>query len=155
MPNSVNFIGIDVYINGKILDLGKAEVKDFYRELDMKNGTLTRKFIANIDGYEIEAKVTRFLSIVAKELGVIKYEIKALNFDGEVMFCPYLDSNVKNEDSNYDEAFWVNVSTDSKENYGSVVARTKDNPFNTEVFTIASVMNIKSNKDAKKKYLLK
>ena len=42
------------------------------------------------------------------------------------MFCPYLDSNVKNEDSNYDEAFWVNVSTDSKENYGSVVARTKD-----------------------------
>ena len=66
------------------------------------------------------------------------------------MFCPYLDSNVKNEDSNYDEAFWVNVSTDSKENYGSVVARTKDNPFNTEVFTIASVMNIKSNKDAKK-----
>ena len=150
VPNSVNFIGIDVYINGKILDLGKAEVKDFYRELDMKNGTLTRKFIANIDGYEIEAKVTRFLSIVVKELGVIKYEIKALNFDGEVMFCPYLDSNVKNEDSNYDEAFWVNVSTDSKENYGSVVARTKDNPFNTEVFTIASVMNIKSNKDAKK-----
>ena len=72
VPNSVNFIGIDVYINGKILDLGKAEVKDFYRELDMKNGTLTRKFIANIDGYEIEAKVTRFLSIVAKELGVIK-----------------------------------------------------------------------------------
>ena len=36
VPNSVNFIGIDVYINGKILDLGKAEVKDFYRELDMK-----------------------------------------------------------------------------------------------------------------------
>ena len=29
----------------------------------MKNG-LTRKFIANIEGYEIEAKVTRFLSIV-------------------------------------------------------------------------------------------
>ena len=24
VPNSVNFIGIDVYINGKILDLGKA-----------------------------------------------------------------------------------------------------------------------------------
>ena len=25
------------------------------------------------------------------------------------MFCPYLDSNVKNQDSNYDEAFWVKV----------------------------------------------
>ena len=25
------------------------------------------------------------------------------------MFCPYLDSNVKNEDSNYDEAFWLTL----------------------------------------------
>lgn len=50
----------------------------------------------------------------------------------------------------YDEAFWVTLGTDSKENYGSVVARTKDNPFNTEVFTIASVMNIKPIKMLKK-----
>ena len=57
------------------------------------------------------------------------------------MLCPYLDSNVKWRFKLW-WRFWVNVSTDSKENYGSV-ARTKDNPFNTEVFTIASVMNIK------------
>ena len=47
----------------------------------MKNGTLTRKFIANIDGYEIEAKVTRFLKcIVVKELGVIKVLDKSIKF---------------------------------------------------------------------------
>src|SRR5699024_10230338 len=78
-----------------LLDLGKANVIYIYRELEMKNGILTRKFIADIEGYEIEAKVTRFLSLVSKELGVIKYEVKSLNFDGEIMFCPYLDSNVK------------------------------------------------------------
>lgn len=149
VPNSVNYIGIDVYVNGEILDLAKAKVIDFYRELDMKNGVLTRKFVADINGKKIEASVTRFLSIKTKELGVIKYEVKALNFDGEITFTPYLDSDVKNEDSNYEEAFWVNVSTESSIKHGNVVARTKDNPFNTEVFTICANMSIKTNKEPK------
>lgn len=149
VPNSVNYIGIDVLINGNQLDLAKAEVKDFYRELDMKNGVLTRKFIAKVEGKEIEVNVTRFLSITTKEMGVIKYEVKALNFDGEITFIPYLNSDVKNEDSNYDESFWVNISTDSKLNEGNIVARTKDNAFGTEVFTVAAVMKIKTNKDTK------
>ena len=101
VPNSVNYIGIKVFIDDKELDLATCEVKDFYRELDMKNGVLTRKFIANIDNKEIEVNIVRFLSISRKELAVIKYDVKALNFDGKIKFVPYLDSNVKNEDSNY------------------------------------------------------
>ena len=61
----------------------------------MQNGVLTRKFIADICGNEIEVNVVRFLSIATKELGVIKYEVKSLNFDGEISFVPYLDSNAK------------------------------------------------------------
>lgn len=147
VPNSVNYIGIDVYVNGELLDLGKANVKNFYRELDMKNGVLTRRFVADVCGSEIEVNVVRFLSIATKELGVIKYEVKSLNFDGEISFVPYLDSNAKNEDSNYEEAFWVNVSSDAKKNTGSVVARTKDNVFGTEVFTVGAAMNVKYSKE--------
>lgn len=146
VPNSVNYIGIDIYINGSLLDLAKAKVTDFYRELDMKNGILTRKFKVEINRDKIEVNVVRFLSINTKELGVIKYEVKSLNFDGEVTFIPYLDSNVKNEDSNYEEEFWIDMGTTSNENYASVVAKTKDNPFDTEVFTICAVMNIKTSK---------
>ncbi|RDY28072.1 glycoside hydrolase family 65 protein [Romboutsia weinsteinii] len=149
VPNSVNFIGIDIYINGKQLDLAKFKIKSFYRELDMKNGVLSRKFTVDVDGYEIEASVTRFLSIVTKELGTIKYDIKALNFSGEVMFVPYLDSNVKNEDSNYEENFWVNLESNSNENYGNIVCRTKENIFNTEIFTVCAAMGIKSSKKPK------
>ena len=149
VPNSVNYIGIDVLINGNKLDLAKANVKDFYRELDMKNGVLTRKFVAEIEGKEIEVNVTRFLSIATKEMGVIKYEVKSLNFDGDITFIPYLDSNVKNEDSNYEETFWVNISSDSKSNGGNIVARTKDNPFGTEIFTVGASMEVKISKDAK------
>ena len=145
VPNSVNYIGIKVFIDDKELDLATCEVKDFYRELDMKNGVLTRKFIANIDNKEIEVNIVRFLSISRKELAVIKYDVKALNFDGKIKFVPYLDSNVANEDSNYEEEFWTGVDSYSNNLEGSVVASTKENIFNTPVFTIAANMNIKVN----------
>lgn len=145
VPNSVNYIGIKVFIDDKELDLATCEVKDFYRELDMKNGVLTRKFIANIDNKEIEVNIVRFLSISRKELAVIKYDVKALNFDGKIKFVPYLDSNVANEDSNYEEEFWTRVDSYSNNLEGSVVASTKENNFNTPVFTIAANMNIKVN----------
>lgn len=145
VPNSVNYIGIKVFIDDKELDLATCEVKDFYRELDMKNGVLTRKFIANIDNKEIEVNIVRFLSISRKELAVIKYDVKALNFDGKIKFVPYLDSNVVNEDSNYEEEFWTGVDSYSNNLEGSVVASTKENNFNTPVFTIAANMNIKVN----------
>ncbi len=147
--NSVNYIGIDILINGEVLDLGKATVKCFYRELDMKNGILTRKFVADVSGKEIEVNVVRFLSIAKKELAVIKYDVKALNFDGEITFKPYLDSNVKNEDSNYEEKFWINISTDSNKMSGNILAKTKENSFGTELFTIGATMNIKANKKEK------
>lgn len=145
VPNSVNYIGIKVFIDDKELDLATCEVKDFYRELDIKNGVLTRKFIANIDNKEIEVNIVRFLSISRKELAVIKYDVKALNFDGKIKFVPYLDSNVANEDSNYEEEFWTGVDSYSNNLEGSVVASTKENNFNTPVFTIAANMNIKVN----------
>ena len=145
VPNSVNYIGIKVFIDDKELDLATCEVKDFYRELDMKNGVLTRKFIANIDNKEIEVNIVRFLSISRKELAVIKYDVKALNFDGKIKFVPYLDSNVANEDSNYEEEFWTRVDSYSNNLEGSVIASTKENNFDTPVFTIAANMNIKVN----------
>ena len=149
VPNSINYIGIDVLVNGKYLDLGKCEVENFYRELDMKNGILTRTFIANVDGSKIEVKVQRFLSIKRKELAVIKYDVRALNFDGEITFVSYLDGNVTNEDSNYEEKFWINISSGSKEYKGNVISRTKDNEFGTEVFTVCANMINKVSKEAK------
>ena len=149
VPNSINYIGIDVLVNGKYLDLGKCEVENFYRELDMKNGILTRTFIANVDGSKIEVKVQRFLSIKRKELAVIKYDVRALNFDGEITFVPYLDGNVTNEDSNYDEKFWINISSGSKEYKGNVISRTKDNVFGTEVFTVCASMINQVSKEVK------
>lgn len=144
IPNSVNYIGIRIFIDDVELDLAKCDVENFYRELDMKNGILRRKFIVNINGKKFEANITRFLSISVKELAVIKYDIKALNSSAKIKFIPYLDSNVKNEDSNYEEEFWNAVSSNSSEYRGKVLSCTKENTFNTPIFTVGAMMHIKA-----------
>lgn len=105
--NAPNWIGIGVKINGKKLDLNKCDIIDFSRELDMRNGLLTRSFIAAFeDGDMVKIHVKRFLSMALNEVGVIKYSVTPINFNGNIEFEPYLDAGILNEDSNYDEFFW-------------------------------------------------
>jgi maltose phosphorylase len=138
--NSTNFIGIKVYVDGEELDLYKAEVKDYYRELDMQHGVLTRRFTVVQNGKETEVEAIRFLSVADKELAAIKYSVTAKNYNGNVTFVPYLDGDVRNEDSNYDEDFWYEISRDASEYNGSLVMKTKDNPFGTPTFQLATTM---------------
>ena len=106
--NSCNWIGIDVFINDVLLDLSKCEISSFYRELDMKSGTLKRNVICkNVNGDLFEIKSTRFCSMDDDSIGALSYSIKPLNFNGKITFIPYLDFDVKNSDSNYDEKFWT------------------------------------------------
>ncbi|MBO9128673.1 glycoside hydrolase family 65 protein [Bacillus sp. 165] len=140
--NSVNYIGIRVLIDGKELDLYSADIKEYYRELDMQHGVLTRKFTVNQEGKETEFEVIRFLSVAESELGVIRYNATPLNYEGVITYIPYLDGDVRNEDSNYEEDFWLPVSQAVKEYEGSLVMRTKDNPFGTPTFQVAATMNI-------------
>ena len=70
----------------------------------MRNGLLTRSFIAAFeDGDMVKIHVKRFLSMALNEVGVIKYSVTPINFNGNIEFEPYLDAGILNEDSNYDE----------------------------------------------------
>jgi len=124
--NSTNWIGIGVKIDDKILDLAECEVKDFKRILNMREGYLYRKLNAKLkDGKEVKIESKRFVSIVDKEIGVIKYSITPLNFNGEISISPYLDGDVENKDSNYDEKFWDEVSKEVSSGEASLIIKTK------------------------------
>lgn len=138
--NSTNFIGIKVLIDGEEVDLNKAEVSKYYRELDMQHGVMTRTFTINQNGKETEVEVVRFLSVADKELAAIRYAVTAKNYNGTVTFVPYLDGDVRNEDSNYEEDFWYEISRDAAAYHGSLVMKTKDNPFGTPTFQVATTM---------------
>ena len=157
--NAPVWIGINIEINGEQFDLNTCkEIKNFRRELNMKEGLLDRSFVATLpSGLEIEVFVRRFLSADLDELGVIKYDIKPLNGDAKIVFKPYVDAGVKNEDANWEETFWEPISSEIKAEQGFVQAQTFKTHFNVVTFMeskisingsyqqVKSISNVKTN----------
>ena len=106
--NSVNWIGIDLYLDDAIVDLNKVKLASFYRELDMQHSVYRKTLTIETVKGNISIESERFCSQVTKELGVVKYTITSEGFSGDIKIDSYLDANVKNQDSNYD--FHVHAS---------------------------------------------
>ena len=140
--NAPNWIGIDIEINGENLDLAKCQsVTNFRRELNMKEGIYYRSFNATLaNGTEIAVKVQRFLSLELDEVGVINYEITTLNSDAKIVFKPYVDAGVHNEDANWEEKFWEPISVKHSGNEAFVTARTFKTHFTATTFMQNSIL---------------
>ncbi|HHD83178.1 MAG TPA: glycoside hydrolase family 65 protein, partial [Bacteroidetes bacterium] len=108
------------------LDLSSCKVLDFKRVLNMHEGYLERTFKAKLNsGKVVRVRAKRFLSIVDAEISAIRYSVTPENFNGNINFELYLDGNVKNQDSNYNEKFWDEVSRHSGKGEGYVMVKTK------------------------------
>jgi maltose phosphorylase len=128
--NAPSWIGIDIEIDGEMLDLAKCNVSEFYRELDMQTGVLTRKAKATtVAGKTVEIHSVRFCSIVDDECGAIKYTVKCVDFSGKLSVTPSIDADITNKDTNWDEKFWNEVTKLVKNNQCYVVAETKKTLF--------------------------
>jgi len=128
--NAANWIGIDINIDGEQLDLAKCEVTDFRRELNMKEGYLQRNFRAkNAQDKIVEVEAIRFCSMADDEAGVIKYTITPVNFSGALTLTPFIDGDVINKDSNYDEKFWDEIKKEMWDSGGYLQIRTKKTGF--------------------------
>ena len=140
--NAPNWIGIDIEINGEKLDLNIcSEVKNFRRELNMKEGWYNRSFEATLkNGTEISVTVRRFLSIVLDEVGVINYEITPLNKDSKIVYKPYIDAGVTNEDTNWEEKFWEPLDVKKSGNEAFVTAQTFKTHFKVTTFMQNSIL---------------
>jgi maltose phosphorylase len=123
--NAPNWIGIKIFINNTELDLNTCKVTDFRRELNMKEGTLSRSFKAELaNGNCVKVYSQRFLSLAFTEVGAIQYALTPLNFSGEIAFQPYIDAGVMNEDANYDEYFWEIEKIEKGTNEAFIISRT-------------------------------
>ena len=134
--NAPNWIGIEVEINGENLDLAQCKsVANFKRELNMKEGVYYRSFNAVLkNDTEISVKVTRFLSLDIDEVGAIKYEITPLNCNATIVFKPYLDAGVHNEDANWEEKFWKTKEIIHHNNEAYITAQTLKTNFIATTF---------------------
>jgi maltose phosphorylase len=148
--NAPNWIGIDIEINGENLDLAKCQsVDNFKRELNMKEGIYYRSFQAILqNGLNIAVKITRFLSLDLDELGVVNYEITPLNGDAKIIFKPYIDAGVQNEDANWEEKFWEPLNVQHSNNEAFVTARTFKTHFTATTFMQNTILLNGSNVNA-------
>lgn len=128
--NSVNWIGINVWVEGEQMDFATCITSNFYRELNMKEGYLLRSFDLEMpSGKMVHVEAQRFCSMSDDETAVIRFAVTPLNFTGMLMFQPYLDGDVQNHDSNYEEKFWEHIHAESSPGEGYVIDRTRKTEF--------------------------
>ena len=128
--NAANWIGINIEIDGEELDLATAQIHEFRRELDMQNALLTRRFVASLpSGKKVEVQAKRFLSMDEQETAAISYRLKSINFSAPIKITSFIDGDVVNEDSNYDEKFWEEVAKGADADAIFLCMKTKKTEF--------------------------
>ena len=137
--NATNFIPVEIEIDDKKVDLATDTIKNYTIELDMKTGILSRSYTLIRDKVEIQFYFKRFVSIVMKELAVIEVSAKVFKGEAKIVFRPLMDGNVTNEDSNYEEKFWLEVERSVGEK-SHLTTKTIPNPFGIEQFTVTTMM---------------
>ncbi|HYG03274.1 MAG TPA: glycoside hydrolase family 65 protein [Chryseosolibacter sp.] len=138
--NAPNWIGIHLSVENQKLDLAKCKVEHFRRVLDMKTGLLIRSFTATFnDGKKVKIESKRFCSMAHGEIGAIRYAITPLNFTAKSTLSVYVDADVVNKDSNYDEKFWEEVYKDAREGNAIVTAQTKKTFFHVTTGMVYAV----------------
>lgn len=128
--NVPNFFGLDVFINGKSVDLAKVKFKNYCRSLDMRNGVIKRTFDyidENNNIYKITSE--RFFSYADPETAVLRYSVTSCDCECKLRLVPYINADVRNETSNYDEMFFDMVSAFVDDNYCSVDVKTRKTNF--------------------------
>ncbi|SFC60932.1 maltose phosphorylase [Alkalibacterium subtropicum] len=138
--NATNFIPVTIQVDGHKVDLAVDDVKEYRLELDMKAGVLNRSFVWTKDDTEIAFTFDRFVSVATKELAVINIEANVQKGSPVIEMTPYLDGDVENEDSNYDEQFWIERDRGLKP-YPYLTTKTVENNFGTERFTVTTMMS--------------
>ncbi|MCF0059696.1 glycoside hydrolase family 65 protein [Dyadobacter sp. CY356] len=139
--NACNWTGIDIKIGDETLDLNTCQVEDFRRVLNMKEGTLER--IATVQlpgGRRLKIYSKRFCNMADDESAAIQYAVTPLDFTDTFTITPYLDGNISNRDSNYDETFWNEIHKETSFSEGYLVLETKENPYGVEQFQVATGM---------------
>lgn len=148
--NAVDFVSVDVKLDGESVDLVKDEFSDFELALDMKSGVLTRSYVVKRGEKKVKLNFERFISVDMKELYADRITVENLSSANvEVEIESMIDADVFNEDSNYDEKFWNVLSKKADQTTGRLVAETIENNFGTPQFTTEMLMANVSDLDAK------
>lgn len=123
--NSPDFQGIKVKVNSINIDLNTVEIDDFNRILDMKAGLLSEILTVKTAAGRILIKTERFFSAERPEIACIALSITSIDHDIDVEFTPFINADVSNEDSNYNERFWDEIERNCNNSMSYIMLKTK------------------------------
>ncbi len=103
MINANNWVYTRIFLNGEELDLAKVQVENFYRELDMKRGIVTRSF----DWKGVHFTFERFISMTTREIAAQKITFASKTFTGNVKIIAGSDFNPIHEEEK--QNFWNEI----------------------------------------------
>lgn len=115
MIPSAEWLKTRIMADGEELDLGRISFCDFRRELDMREGTLTRSFTWHTaSGKELRLVFLRFLDMTHRERAYQRITIESTSFTGEIGFETELSFDVVHE--GYQKCFWQDTRGEREEN---------------------------------------
>src|SRR6056297_2184566 len=102
IPNLPDWINTDIYIDNKELNLQDGKIYNYSRKLNLKDGILTREFLwENKKGEILELHFERFISLTDLHLGLLKINIKSVNFSGDIKIKSGIDGRITNSGSQH------------------------------------------------------
>ncbi|KXG45023.1 beta-phosphoglucomutase [Tepidibacillus decaturensis] len=129
---------IRLYVEGEEFNLFTGKILNYYRELNMKEGVLTREVTwESPSGKQVKLKIKRFVALTNKHLATISYEVIPLNFDGEVILISAINGKVKNQVSMGDpragsvlsEQVLLTEDVVQRGTFGAIHQKTKNTQF--------------------------
>ncbi|MBB6500305.1 glycoside hydrolase family 65 protein [Pedobacter cryoconitis] len=158
--NATNWMGLEFRFDGELLDLNLCKVTAFKRVLNMQEGYLERTFTAELaSGKQVKVNAKRFFSIANDEIAALHYHLIPLNFSGKLELKAVIDGDVKNQDSNYEEKFWDEVSRAQDGSGSYLTLRTKKTAFDvitgvkTLVYKNEQAVQLGADSVSREKYL--
>ena len=128
--NGVNWIGVEIQIDGQVVDLNQVIIQSFERGLDLRHGVLRKKLVFALEENEFEIESALVCHMRKKELGLLDYSIRHKSGPAcQVGMKSYLNFDVRNQDANYDEKFWVSKDFGSEESYSFLHSQTLKTKF--------------------------
>lgn len=127
--NSANLIGANIEIDSEPLDLDMDRPFSFRRTLDMKSGILTRSFEIRKKGNHLRIEFERFVHMARREALLLRCRVTALSGNPEVTISAFIDGNVRNCDSNYNENFWLPIDQSAARDFCHITLETKKTGF--------------------------
>ncbi|MGQ9700642.1 MAG: glycoside hydrolase family 65 protein [Candidatus Bipolaricaulaceae bacterium] len=97
LVNAPDWLPLELFIEGERFSLDRGQVLDYERWLDLHDGVLSRRVRwRSPKGHTVEVFVQRFASLADEHVLVIRYRVRALDFEGQVELRAGLNGDVKN-----------------------------------------------------------